>query len=64
LPLTKDGRRRDQTDWPLFVVLVAAPISSLLALWGRIDDTWPFVYFQGKTLEEKKIEALNAGRKP
>ena len=63
--VSTEGRPTTQKDWLIFLVLFVAPISSLLAFWGRIDELWPFVYFQRKALEEKKkIEALNAGRKP
>jgi hypothetical protein len=61
--LVKEGIVEEK--WWIVLVFLAAPIASLLALWGRIEEMWPLVYFQRKALEErKKIEALNAERKP
>ena len=61
--LMKEGIAEEK--WWLVLVFLAAPIASLFALWSRIDEVWPLVYFQRKALEErKKIEAINVERKP
>lgn len=43
----------------LVIVLFAAPISSLLALFFKDGESWVWLYFKRKALEEKKkIEIL------
>ena len=55
-----------QQRWWLVLIFLTAPITSLVALlWSRTDEVWPLIYLRRKALEEKKkIEALNAERKP
>lgn len=60
--IVKEGPPKD--EFLLFAAVLAAPIASLIALWGGLDETWPFVYFRRKALEEKKkIESLTSARK-
>ncbi|MFZ5764811.1 MAG: hypothetical protein ACOY4H_04355 [Thermodesulfobacteriota bacterium] len=54
---TKGGPAKDELF--LVVVLFAAPISSLLALFLKGGESWVGLYFKRKALEEKKkIEML------
>ena len=55
--LSTKGMGKD--DAVLFVVFIAAPISSLLTLTLNGGEGWLGLYFKRKTLEEKqKIEKL------
>lgn len=50
--------------WLLLIPMVAAPICSLIAIFGAKGESWLSLYFKRKTLEEKrKIEQLS-NKKP
>ncbi|MES2499171.1 MAG: hypothetical protein V4570_01440 [Pseudomonadota bacterium] len=60
--ILKDGLSNKDL-WVVFIFL-AAPLTSLLALWKGANEAWPLIYFRRKALEEKmRIEALNIDRK-
>lgn len=58
LSATKGGP--DKESMFIFVLILAAPVFSIVALSLKVSQSWLWLYFKRKALEEKqKIEKLN-----